>query len=77
MLARTVTTVSRRSFIAVLVLSGALLSQAASAERCKYFIEISVDGLGSVYLQPMVEKERVTELQAFSDGRGLDQQRPQ
>ena len=78
----TLTAISRRSFVAALLLAGFLLPQAASAqpasaEGCKYFIEISVNGLGSVYLQPMIEKKRVAKLPSFSDRRGMDKQCPQ
>jgi hypothetical protein len=37
----------------------------ASAETCEYFIEISVDGLGSVYLQPMVEQNELPNSKRF------------
>jgi predicted AlkP superfamily pyrophosphatase or phosphodiesterase len=48
-----------------LILAGLLCPQTASAETCKHFIEISVDGLGSVYLQPMVEKNEVPNFRRF------------
>jgi hypothetical protein len=62
---RTPTAISRRSFVAGLLLAGLLLPQVASAEGSKYFIEISVDGLGSVYLQPMVEKNELPNFRRF------------
>ena len=64
MISRTVATISRR-FFAALVLAGILLPQAASAETGKCFIEISVDGLGSVYLQPMIEKGDLPNFRRF------------
>jgi hypothetical protein len=62
---RAFATIPRRSFIAVLLLSAWLLPRAASAEACKYFIEISVDGLGSVYLQPMIERNELPNFRRF------------
>jgi hypothetical protein len=62
--------VPRRVFLAALMLAGSALLQAASAQPaatkgCKYFIEISVDGLGSVYLQPMVAKNELPNFRRF------------
>ena len=65
MFSYTVTTMSRRVFVAGLLLVGLMFPQAASAESCKYFIEISVDGLGSVYLQPMIEKGELPNFKRF------------
>ena len=65
MFSRPFATVSRRSLLAALVLAGLFLPQAASAQRCKCFIEISVDGLGSVYLQPMIEKGELPNFRRF------------
>ena len=65
LLRHTLTTICRRVFVAVLLLAGFLLPQAASAATCKYFIEISVDGLGSVYLQPMIEKNELPNFRRF------------
>jgi len=61
----TVAVISRRFVLVALMLAGLFAPQAASAETCKYFIEISVDGLGSVYLQPMVEKNELRNFHRF------------
>jgi len=45
-----------KSYVAFVVLAAMLCQHPGSASECKCFIEISVDGLGSVYLQPMIEK---------------------
>jgi predicted AlkP superfamily pyrophosphatase or phosphodiesterase len=65
LISHTVTTISRRTFAAGLIAAGLLLVQTASAQTCKYFIHISVDGLGSVYLQPMVEKNELPNFRRF------------
>ncbi len=65
MFSHTVATISRRCFVASLMLAGLLFSQAASAETCKFFVEISVDGLGSVYLQPMIERDELPNFKRF------------
>ncbi len=65
MITHVVTAMSRRVFVAGLLLAGLLSPQAASAETCKYFIEISVDGLGSVYLQPMIERNELPNFRRF------------
>ena len=65
MFSHTAAAISRRFFVAALMLAGLFVPQAASAETCKYFIEISVDGLGSVYLQPMVEKNELPNFKRF------------
>ncbi len=70
MISHAITAITRRSFVAALMLAGWLLPQAASAQStsaagCKYFIEISVDGLGSVYLQPMIEKNELPNFRRF------------
>ena len=57
--------VSRRFFATALILAGWCFPQAAAAETCKCFIEISVDGLGSVYLQPMIEKNELPNFRRF------------
>jgi predicted AlkP superfamily pyrophosphatase or phosphodiesterase len=66
----TVAVISRRSFVATVMLAGLFLPQTAfaqskSVEGCKCFIEISVDGLGSVYLQPMIEKSELPNFRRF------------
>jgi hypothetical protein len=60
-----VATVSRRFFVAALTVAGLFLPQAASADSCKYFIEVSMDGLGSVYLQPMIAKGQLPNFRRF------------
>ena len=65
MITHVVTAMSRRVFVAGLMLAGLLSPQAAFAETCKYFVEISVDGLGSIYLQPMIEKNELPNFRRF------------
>ena len=58
---------SVRSFIRLVAFAIALaiLSSKAAAAETKYFIEISVDGLGSVYLQPMIEHGELPNFHRF------------
>jgi predicted AlkP superfamily pyrophosphatase or phosphodiesterase len=55
----------RRSFLTALLVAGCLLPQAPRAFASEYVIEISVDGLGSVYLQPMVACGELPSFQRF------------
>ena len=45
---------------------------AAAAAATKYFIQISVDGLGSVYLQPMIENSIKHGLEPKPEGGTID-----
>ncbi|MGO9112993.1 MAG: alkaline phosphatase family protein [Thermoguttaceae bacterium] len=65
MISHTVRAISRRAFVAGLMLAGLLFPQVTSAAACKYFILISVDGLGSVYLQPLVERNELPNFRRF------------
>jgi predicted AlkP superfamily pyrophosphatase or phosphodiesterase len=57
----------RRLFLTILVAAALLPSLATAAT--KYFIEISVDGLGSVYLQPMIDAGKLPNFERFqTDG---------
>jgi hypothetical protein len=62
---RSFATVFRRSVVATLMLAGLLVPQATFAESGKSFIEISVDGLGSLYLQPMIVKGELPNFRRF------------
>lgn len=62
---RVASLLTRRTFLAVMLLAAGLLPQAVSAENSQYVIDISVDGLGSVYLQPMIEKNQLPNFKRF------------
>lgn len=55
----------RRLFLAALLLTGWLLPHALLAATAQYVIEISVDGLGSYYLQPMIDKGELPNFKRF------------
>jgi predicted AlkP superfamily pyrophosphatase or phosphodiesterase len=56
---------SRRLLLAVLLLTGWLLPHTGLAATAQYCLEISVDGLGSYYLQPMIEKNELPNFKRF------------
>jgi predicted AlkP superfamily pyrophosphatase or phosphodiesterase len=53
-----------RLLVAALFIAAGLFASVAAAET-KYFIEISVDGLGSVYLQPMIDGGKLPNFKRF------------
>jgi predicted AlkP superfamily pyrophosphatase or phosphodiesterase len=55
----------RRLFLAAALLIGWLLPHIGLAASAQYVIEISVDGLGSYYLQPMIEKGELPSFKRF------------
>ena len=54
-----------RLLLGAILFAATLLPSLAAAADTKYFIEISVDGLGSVYLQPMIERGELPNFQRF------------
>lgn len=54
-----------RPLVLAALLLAICLFPVAAAAATRYFIQISVDGLGSVYLQPMIEQNELPNLKRF------------
>ena len=61
----------RRFLFTLLIVSGCLAAQGVLAATPQFVVDISVDGLGSYYLRPLVERNRLPNFKRFqAEGAG-------